>query len=284
MTTVVFGATGHLGNLTVRHLIKRGVAPGDIRAVGRNLQRLTDLGSLGVQPVQANLDDAAAVNEAIRGAEKVLLISGSEVGQRVAQHQNVISAAREFEVSQLIYTSAPNARETALVLAPEHKATEEAIEEAAVPATVLRNGWYTENHHPEFASARDHGEIANSVGPGRIASAPRADYAEAAAVVLTTAGHEGRVYELAGDYAWNFAEFAQAASTVLKRPVTYRELTVAQETQALLDAGMDEGTAGFVVALNQNAAADLLAGGSQALSELIGRPTVPLADVLAGWV
>ena len=284
MTIAVFGATGHLGALVVDALLGRGVAPEQIRALGRNAERLAALAERGVGTVQVDMDDADAVAAAVDGTEHVLLVSGSEVGRRVAQHTNVIEAAKAAGVARLVYTSAPHATDTALVLAPEHKATEEALTASGLTYTILRNNWYTENYTGELELARTTGEIANSVGDGRVASAPRSDYAEAAAAVLTTPGHENAVYELGGDTAWTFADFAQAAAEVLGRPVTYRVLTPQEETATLTAAGLDEGTAGFVVALNGNMRDGLLAETTGDLSRLLGRPTTPLADTLRSWL
>jgi len=284
MTIAVFGATGHLGALVVDALLGRGVAPEQIRALGRNAERLAALAERGVGTVQVDMDDADAVAAAVDGTEHVLLVSGSEVGRRVAQHTNVIEAAKAAGVARLVYTSAPHATDTALVLAPEHKATEEALTASGLTYTILRNNWYTENYTGELELARTTGEIANSVGDGRVASAPRSDYAEAAAAVLMTPGHENAVYELGGDTAWTFADFAQAAAEVLGRPVTYRVLTPQEETATLTAAGLDEGTAGFVVALNGNMRDGLLAETTGDLSRLLGRPTTPLADTLRSWL
>ena len=147
----------------------------------------------------------------------MLLISGNENGQRVPQHRRVIDAAVAAGVSLLAYTSAPRATTTDLVLAPDHKATEEAINAAGLPAAILRNSWYTENYRDSFDQARASGLIRNSVGDGQVASATRQDYAEAAAVVITTSGHDGAVYELSGDVAWTFDDFAATAAGRLRR-------------------------------------------------------------------
>jgi uncharacterized protein YbjT (DUF2867 family) len=133
----------------------------------------------------------------------------------------------------LVYTSAP-APTTRLVLAAEHKATEEVVRASGIPGTFLRNGWYTENHRQDFTTARQHGVIANSIGTGRIATVPRRDYAEAAAAVLTTPGHEGKAYELSGDVAWDYAEFAAAAQKVLGTPIRYQPLSPQEERDQLL--------------------------------------------------
>jgi NAD(P)H dehydrogenase (quinone) len=280
MTILVTGASGHLGRLVVASLLARGVAPADIRAGARDTTKIADLAQLGVQTVHLDYTDADSVASAVAGADRMLLISGSEVGQRVAQHEAVISAAASAGVSQLVYTSAPRATTSSLVLAPEHKATEEAIVASGVPATILRNNWYTENYLGNVAQVGQSGVLTSSVGDGRVASASRADFAEAAAVVLTTNGHIGAVYELGGDVAWSFDELAEALASVAGRPVTYTPLSTEEHAAALADAGLDEGTIGFVTALDANIRDGALAETTGDLARLIGRPTTPLLEGL----
>jgi len=280
MTILVTGASGHLGRLAVEALLARGVDASAIRAGARDTAKIADLAARGVQAVQLDYTDAASVAGAVAGADKVLLVSGSEVGQRVAQHRAVIDAAADAGVAQLVYTSAPRADTSALILAPEHKATEEAIAASGVPATILRNNWYSENYLGTLAQAAATGVVASSTGEGRVASASRADFAEAAAFVLTGDGHLGRVYELGGDVAWDFAELASAIGEVLGREIAYVAQTPEEQAAALSAAGLDEGTVGFVVGLDANIAAGDLAGVTHELSGLIGRPTTPLVDTL----
>ena len=284
MTIVVTGATGQLGRLTVEALLARGVPAADVVATGRNADKLRPLADLGVRTAVADLADRAALDAAFAGADSVLLVSASEPGTRVPLHRNAIEAAVAAGVGQLVYTSAPDARETALILAPEHKATEEIIEASGVPATILRNGWYTENYLPQVEQARATGQIVASVGEGRVASASRVDYAEAAAVVLTTPGHVGKVYELSGDTAWNFEDLATAVGEVIGRQVEFVRVTPDEQLAALRGHGLDEGTAEFVVALDRNTHDGLLAGTSGDLSRLIGRPTTPLLEGLRAAV
>ena len=231
-----------------------------------------------------DLANESGTADLLAGVEKVLLISLSEPGGRLALHANAVNAVRTAGVAHLIYTSALKAPTTILELAADHKATEELITASGIPATFLRNGWYTENYLPDFSAAREHGVVANSVGDGRIASAPRHDYAEAAAVVLSTPGHEGKAYELSGDSAWNFAEFAAAAQEVLGFPVRYEPLTSGEERERLIGLGVDEGTAEFVATLNANMRDGAMAPTPGDLSTLIGHATQPLLDTMRSWV
>jgi NAD(P)H dehydrogenase (quinone) len=280
MSIVVTGATGQLGRLIVAHLINRGVSPAEITAAGRDTARLADLASTGVNTAVIDYTDPTSLSAAFTGADVLMLVSGSETGRRVTQHGNAITAAVDAGVSRIVYTSAPQADTSALVLAPEHKATEEALHASGIPVTILRNNWYTENYAAAVQQARDSGVYLTSTGGGRVASASRTDYAEAAAVVITTPGHENATYELAGDVAWNGEEMAEALTEVVSRPVVFTSVSPEEHTAILTDAGLDAGTAGFVVALDGNIRDGLLAGGETELSTLIGRPTTPLIDGL----
>ncbi len=283
MTIAVFGATGHLGKLIIDALQNKGVEAGDIRALGRKQEKLAAFAEQNIETAAVELNDPASVEAAISGTDTVVLVSSSDLANRVTQHRNVIDAAKKLGVTHVLYTSAPKATTSALVLAPDHKATEEYLAASGLNTTILRNGWYTENYVSDFEQARNTGALASSVGEGRVASAPRADYAEAAAVVATTPGHDGQIYELSGDAAWSPAEFASTASEVLGKPVTYTEISPEEERAALIGAGLDEGTASFVVALNGNIRDGLLSETSGKLAELIGRPTTPLIETMRTW-
>jgi NAD(P)H dehydrogenase (quinone) len=283
MTIAIVGATGNFCGDIINALLTRGAAPDTILALGRNQNRLDQLTAQGLRTARVDLDDPAAVEAAFADVETVLLISIGAPGQGLAPRRTVATAAQAAGVDHLIYTSALQAPTTKLVLAAEHKATEELITDTGIPATFLRNGWYTDNHRQDFAAAQRRGIIANSVGTGRLATAPRRDFAEAAAVVLTTTGHEGKAYELSGDTAWNYTEFAAAAAEVLGRPVEYQPLTTEQEHDQLLAAGLDEQTVGFINLLNANMADGVFAHTSGDLSRLIGHPTEPLRVTLRSW-
>lgn len=281
MTIVVTGATGHLGRHVIEALLARGVAPADLVAAGRRIETLDGFAAQGVRTARIDYTDPASLDAAFAGAELLLLISSSEVGQRAGQHAAAIDAAKRAGISHLVYTSAPHATTSDLLLAPEHKATEEAIEASGVPATILRNGWYTENYLHSLETARVTGEVVASVGAGRVASASRRDFAEAAAVVLTDPSVRGRVYELTGDHAWTFDELAAVIAQITGREVAYRDLEPDAYAAELRERGLDDGTIGFSVGLDQNIKAGLLGHTPGDLSSLIGRPTTPLRDGLA---
>ena len=280
MTTLITGATGHLGRLAIEALLDRGLDPATIVGSGRSVEKAADLAARGVRIVTADYTDDASLDAALAGVDRLVLVSSSEVGQRATQHQAVIAAAVRAGVQHIVYTSVLDAEETALILAPEHKATEQAIRDSGIPFTILRNGWYTENYAATIAQGAATGAVLTSAGEGRVSSALRAEYAEAIAVVLTSEGHENRIYELSGDTAWNFAELAEAIAAVAGTPVALAAVSPDEHAAALAAAGLDAGTTGFLVALDGDIRAGLLDATSGDLARLIGRPTTPLVDAV----
>ncbi|SMF39282.1 NAD(P)H dehydrogenase (quinone) [Cellulosimicrobium cellulans J34] len=288
-SVAVTGASGHLGRLVVESLLARGADPSRVVALARTTARAADLADRGVEVREADYARPDTLAPALAGVDVLVLVSGSEVGRRVEQHRNVVEAARAAGVARVVYTSAPRATTSALVLAPEHRATEELLAASGLATTVLRNNWYTENYVGDVLAARETGEIVSSAGDGRVASASRADYAEAAAVVALAAhedaaAHAGAVYELGGDVAWTFDDLAAAAAEVLGRPVTYRRVSSDERRELLLAAGLDAGTAGFVVTMDGDIRDGLLAETTGDLRRLLGRPTTPLVDGLRAAV
>lgn len=280
MSIVIAGATGQLGRLVVGELLQRGVPAREIVAGGRSAEQLEDLAGLGVRTASVDYNDPASLDSALSEGDTLLLISGNDIQNRTAQHETVIDAAVRAKVAHILYTSVLAADSTPIILAPDHVKAEEYIRASGLPFTFLRNGWYTENYAAALATARETGTLLGSAGEGRVASATRADYAAAIAAVLTTPGHEGRVYELSGDYAWTYEELAAAFSTVLGRTVSYDSVSSAEHASALEAAGLDPATAGFLAALDGNIREDALALTTGDLARLAGRPTTPLLDGL----
>jgi len=272
----VTGATGHLGHLVVTGLLDAGVPAAEVVAVVRTPDKATDLAARGVQVRQADYTDRTALEAALQGVDRLLLVSGSEVGQRVAQHTNVLQAARAGGVALVVYTSASKADDTPLPLAPEHIATERLIADLGIPAVVLRNNWYFENYDQQIRQAAETGALTGSAGDGRVAAATRADYAAAAVAVLTADQPTPGTLELGGDQAWSLSDLAAAVSTGTGRDVTYRDLSPEEHVRSLVEAGLPEGTAQFVTALDSSIAQGALETGSTALSGLTGRPTATL--------
>ncbi len=242
----------------------------------RNPTAASDLAALGVQVREADYDRPDTLAPALTGTSKLLLISASQPGQRLRQHQNVIDAAVAAGVGQIIYTSILNADSTAVALADEHKATEAAIRASGLPYVFLRNGWYLENY--DVASAAAHGVILGSAGSGRVAAAPRADYAAAAAAVLITDGHSNKVYELGGDEPFTLSELAAHVSAHSGKPVSYQDLPAAEYQRALVGFGLPEGYAGLIADGDLGIARGDLTTDSGHLRQLIGRPTTTVTD------
>jgi NAD(P)H dehydrogenase (quinone) len=279
MTLVVTGATGQLGRHVITELLARGVPAGQIVAAVRQPEKAADLAAQGVQVRQADYTQPDTLRTAFAGATKVLLISSSEVGQRAAQHANVIAAAKEAGAGLLAYTSIARADSSTLLLAAEHQATEQLVRDSGLPFVLLRNGWYTENYTDQLAVHLEHG-VVGSAGDGRISAATRADYAAAAAEVLATDGHEGQVYELGGDTAFTMAEYAAALSAATGKAVTYTDLPVEAYTQVLEGAGLPAPVAGVLADADAGVARGELHVTSGDLARLAGRPTTPLDEAI----
>lgn len=275
MKIAVTGATGQLGQLVVNGLLEKSTSI-KIIAVVRDEKKALPLVKRGAEVRVAHYGDPAALKAAFSGVDRLLLISSSEVGQRIEQHKNVINAAKAAGVKHIVYTSAPRATTTTLIIAPEHKATEENILQSGMEYTILRNNWYTENYKDQVETASKTGTIVSAAGAGRVASATRADFAAGAVAVLLGTGHEGKVYELGGDYAWDYNELAETIGEIIGKPVVYKAVDAGTLIDILKGAGLDEGMAGFIAALDGNIAECALSEVTGELSRLIGRPTTSL--------
>lgn len=269
----ITGATGHLGRLVVKQL-KEKVAADHIVALVRNTQKAAEL---GVESRIFDYDKPETLSGSLQGIDHLLLISGNEIGQRKTQHENVIRAAQEAGVKWIVYTSLLHADTSSLSLAEEHLLTEKALQSSGIPYTILRNGWYTENYTASVPAAITHGVLIGSAGEGQISSAARADYAEAAAVVLTSSNEQGKVYELVGDKAYTLADLAAEISKQTGKTIPYQNLSEAEYTAALIGAGLPEGLAAAFASFDVGASKGDLYDNNKQLSSLIGRPTTTLA-------
>ena len=273
----VTGATGQLGRLVVEKL-KQKVAADSVVALVRNPEKAADL---CVEARAFDYTKPESLVASLKGIDKLLLISGNEIGQRLPQHKAVIEAAKQAGVKQITYTSILHADSSPLGLAGEHLGTEVAIKESGLTYTILRNGWYTENYTGSAKGAVGAGAFIGNAGDGKIASAARVDYAEAAAVVLAGEGHENKTYELAGDEAYTLTELAAEISRQTGKTVPYNNLTETQYADILKSFGLPVGLAEMLADSDTGASKGGLFDDSRALSKLIGRPTTPLAKVLA---
>lgn len=279
----VTGATGQLGRLVIDALLKR-VPAAEIIAAVRSPEKASDLAGLGVQVRKADYTDAETLASAFSGVEKVLLISSNEVGARESQHQAVIAAAKEAGVSLLAYTSLLHADTSPMGLGGEHRSTEQALIASGVPYAILRNGWYTENYAASIAPALAHSAFIGAAAEGKIASASRQDYAEAAATVLTSSDTANKIYELAGDSAYTLAAFTAEIAKQSGKEVQYINLSQEAFSEALKGAGLPAGLAEMLADSDVNAAKGALFDESHTLSKLIGRPTTPWQDVVRAFV
>ena len=284
MSLAVTGATGHLGSLVVGALLDRGVEAEQIIALVRNPDAAASLSDRGVHVRRADYDDPATITEALEGVERLVFVSGSEVGRRVDQHRAVIEAASTHGLAQVAYTSIPRADTTPLLLAAEHRATEELIRTAGVPYTFLRNSWYIENYTGRLASYLEAGEIVGAAGSGRVSAAARQDYAAAAAAVVTGDGHLDQTYELGGDVAFTMADLAQVVSDETGRQIPYRDIPVDEHTRGLVAAGLPQPAAAVFADTDAGVARGDLLVQSGDLARLIGRPTVTLREAIRSAV
>lgn len=280
MSIVVTGATGHLGRHVLEALLERNVPASGIVAAGRSVDKLADFAAKGVRVVSIDYSDPASVAAALKGATRVLLISGSEVGQRVEQHRTVIDAAKAEGVELLAYTSIANADTTAMLLADEHKATEELLRASGVPFVLLRNGWYLENYTEQLPGTLAQGAIAGSAGDGKVSGATRQDYAQAAAAVLVAEDQAGKVYELGGDSAFSMAELAAEITAATGKEISYNNMPGGEYAGLLTQVGVPGAFAEILADSDLGIARGDLLVSSGDLQKLIGRPTTSLADAV----
>lgn len=280
MKIAITGATGQLGRIAVEKLKERTNAE-NLVALVRTPEKAAEL---GIEARAFDYSKPETLADSLKGIDTLFLISGSEIGQREAQHKNVINAAKEAGVKSIVYTSILHATTSDMALAPEHVATEKALAESGIKNTILRNGWYTENYAGSIPGAIGAGAFIGSAGEGKISSATREDFAEAAAVVLTTEGHENKVYELAGDEAYTLADLASEISKQTGKDIPYNNLSEADYTGVLVELGLPAPFAAVLSDSDAKAAKGSLYSDDKSLSQLIGRPTTPLSAVVKNFI
>lgn len=279
----ITGASGQLGRLTIEALLKR-LPASEIIALVRDPNKAGDLAERGIVVRQADYNRPETLQQALIGVNRLLLISSSEVGQRTAQHRAVIDAAKQAGIELLAYTSLLHADKSVLGLATEHRDTEQALTESGIPHVLLRNGWYHENYTAGIPVALAHGVLLGCAQDGLIASAARADYAEAAAVVLTSQNQAGRIYELAGEPAYTLTELAAEVTRQAGKTVVYSNLSESDYRSALISAGLPDGFAALLADSDAGAAKGYLFDSSGDLRKLIGRPTTPMSEAIAAAI
>jgi len=281
MSIVVTGASGHLGRLTIENLLERGVPASEITATARAVDRLHDLAERGVAVCVADYAHPASLRAAFQGADRLLLVSGHLVPDRVAQHRNVVEAARDAGIGLLAYTSIVNADTSGMLIAEDHVATEALIADSGLPFVLLRNNWYHENYTASIPTYLQHGTVIGSAGDGLVSAAARADYAQAAAEILTGQGHENRTYELGGEPAFTLTQLAAQVTEQSGTTVRYSDLPETDHARALAEAGLPQPLAQMVVDADQAIRRGAMHTDSGDLNRLLGRPTTPLAAAIA---
>jgi NAD(P)H dehydrogenase (quinone) len=276
MTIAITAATGQLGRLVAK--LKGKVSAVDIVALARSPARAADL---GVTVREADYAKLETLTSALAGVNTLLLISSSEISGRVAQHHNAVEIANKAAVERIIYTSLLHADNSPLDLATEHRQTEAELKASGIPFTILRNGWHTEDYTGLISDALAGGTFIGCAGDGRISSAPRADYAEAAVTVLTGEGHGDKTYELAGDDAYTLSELSAEISRQTGRAIPYKNLPEAEYAAALASFGLPEALAQAIARWDVGASKGALFDDGRQLSALIGRPVTPLAVAVA---
>lgn len=270
----ITGATGQLGQLVVNKLKEKG-ATKNLVALVRSPEKAANL---GIEARLFDYDNPENLTDSLQDIDHLLLISGNEIGKRAQQHKNIIKAAQQVGVKWIVYTSLLHADKSTLSLATEHKATEDALKASGIPFTILRNGWYTENYTSSIGGSIKAGALVGSAGKGKISSASREDYAEGAAVVLTSENQAGKVYELAGDHFYTLDDLAAEISRQTGKEIPYKNLPEEAYIDILKNVGLPEGMAKAIAGFDLGAANDDLFDESKQLSQLIGRPTTPMAQ------
>lgn len=280
----VTGATGQLGQLVIKHLLTKTTAD-QIIALVRNIEKAQPLVDLGIEVRQGDYSQPESLTAALDGVSKLLLISSSEVGQRAPQHRNVIDAAKQAGVSLIAYTSILKADTSPLGLKDEHIETEQYLKQVDIPHVLLRNGWYTENYLVSIAPALANGGFIGCAKDGRISSAAREDYAEAAAAVLTTEEPQaGKVYELSGDESYTLAELANLISEESGQDIPYLDMEESEFVAALEGAGLPTPLAQMLANSDTGASKGGLFDDSHTLSQLIGHPTQPIREMVKSFL
>lgn len=277
----VTGATGQLGQLVIRELLKRVPANrivAGVRSTDHDIAR--QVSAAGVEVRIADYSRHATLSAAFQGIDRLLLISSTAGQDRVAQHRNVIDAAVAANVGLVAYTSLLNADKSTSALGEDHRRTEAALRASGLPFVLLRHGWYIENHVPSVQPALQYGAVIGSAGLGRFSSAARADYAEADATVLVADGQAGRIHELAGDESYSLADLASTISAVAGKPVIYQDMPKAAFKQALMGMGLPDDLAELIAEADVSASSGELENNGRQLSKLIGRRTTPYRDLV----
>ncbi|SDW46831.1 SDR family oxidoreductase [Roseicitreum antarcticum] len=277
MTIAITGASGKLGRLAINHL-KTLTDPAGIVALARDPAKIADL-SVSARAFDYTRPDT--MTAALAGVRTLALISSSDFNDRVGQHRNVIEAAKAAGVTRILYTSILKADRSPMLIAHDHRDTEALIAASGLNATIMRNGWYTENWTATLDGALEAGALIGAAGDARFSPATRRDYAEALAIATADATHTGQTYELGGNEGFTLAELAAEVSRQTGRDLPYNNLP-GDVYQGILEGfGLPAGFAQVLVDVDLKAHEGWLEDDSKTLSRLLGRPTTGLKAAVA---
>ncbi len=274
----ITGATGQLGRKVVASLLRETPAS-DIVAVVRDTGKAANL---GVDVRAADYREPQALQLAFAGIDRLLLISSSSFDTRQADHANVIAAAKAAGVRHVFYTSLLHADRWAPAFARDHVVTEAWLKDSGIDHTILRNGWYWENHTAALGGSLAQGMMVGGAGSAKISWASRQDFADAAVAVLTSGGHAGKTYELAGDTPYTMADLAAEAMRQSGKPLAYRNLTEQQHAAFYASIGLPPPVAAMLADVEaRGVSTGVLHDDCGNLSRLTGRPTLSLEQAVA---
>jgi NAD(P)H dehydrogenase (quinone) len=265
-TLLVAGASGHLGRRALEILVERN--PQDRIVAGtRTPERLADLSGSRVEVRALDWDQPDTLRAGLAGVDRMLLVSTAALdrpGRRLEQHSVAIEAARRAGVKHVVYTSMPRPHEAnPMVLAPDHRGTEDALRASGLAHTILRNNWYMENLLGSLPHAVASGVLSAASGDGRVGWVSREDCARAAAAALASNEERCAVRDVSGPELLTLADVAQALSDLTGRAV--RAVTVDVETRERQLAGV--GLPVVVAAMLANSEAGMAQGWLAVLSD-----------------
>tara|TARA_B100001109_G_scaffold255615_1_gene259546 strand:- start:4576 stop:5445 length:870 start_codon:yes stop_codon:yes gene_type:complete len=282
---LVTGATGQYGSKAIEYLITKGVSPQNIAALVRDKNKAETLKAKGVEIRVGDYNDVASLKQAFSGIDQLLFVSSSEVENRESQHKNVVEVLKDSTIKQVLYTSfvrnTPAENSAIQFLQDTHEKTEKWIKESGVNYTFLQNSLYAD-FVPVFLGDQvvEHGSIVQPAADGKLNAVLREELAEAAAVILTTEGHENKTYPLTNSNSYTYEEIAKELSEKVGKTITYQSPEADAFAKMLSDAGVPEEFIGMTVAFAQAQAQGELAVESSTLSDLLGREPKSIHAIL----
>ncbi|TGN02330.1 SDR family oxidoreductase [Leptospira dzoumogneensis] len=277
-TVLVTGASGHLGKIVLEELLKRGQKK--IIATTRKPESLEDFAKRGVIVRKASFDDPASLTSAFQGADRILIISTDDIGNRLEGHSNAVDAAVKVGAKRVLYTSLTKANEVPVTFAFEHEGTEEKIKQSGLAYTILRNNLYSDYLIPKLQHSIASGSLYGSGGEGSCAYISRTDCAKAAAAALLSSGSGNQILEISGPKAWTYPELAKFISELTGVSVSYVDLPAEELSKALVGAGvpkpMADALASFDVSIREGYLKDV----NTLVKDLIGESLQDVTDLL----